>query len=75
MAVLRASVERARAARAESVAIADASAERATPRRAAQDPTGAVTTPKRAKARAQPASKKARTKKTPARKAKSGSKA
>ena len=75
MAVLRASVERARAARAESVAIADASPERATPRRAAQDPTGAVTTPKRAKARAQPASKKARTKKAPARKAKSGSKA
>jgi DNA end-binding protein Ku len=74
MAVLRASVERARAARAESVAIADAPTEPATPRRAAHDPTGAATTPKRAKARAQPAPNKARTKKTPARKAKSGSK-
>jgi DNA end-binding protein Ku len=75
MTVLRASVERARAARAESAAIADAPPERATPRRVAHDPTGAATTPKRAKARAQPAPKKARTKKTPARKAKSGSKA
>src|SRR4051794_37170562 len=74
MAVLRASVERARAVRAESVAIADAPPEPAT-RRAAHDPTGAATTPKRAKARAQPAPKKGRTKKTPARKMNSGSKA
>jgi DNA end-binding protein Ku len=54
MAVLRASVERARAARVEAVATADAPQERA-------------------KARAQPASKKAR-KKPPARKAKLGHK-
>jgi len=74
MAVLRASVERARAARAESPSDADAPSERATPRRPAHDPTGVATTPKRAKARAQPAPKKARTKKTPARKVKSDSK-
>jgi DNA end-binding protein Ku len=74
MAVLRASVERAQAARADSVAVADAPPEPALPRRAAHDPTGAAT-PKRAKAPTQPASKKARTKKTPARKVKSGSKA
>jgi len=75
MAVLRASVDRARAARAESAAMADAPPEQATPRRAAHDPTGATTTPKRAKARAEPAPKKARTKKTPARKVNSASKA
>ncbi|MEV6491581.1 Ku protein [Actinoplanes sp. NPDC051633] len=72
--VLRASVERARAARAESRPSADAPPERATPSRPAHDPTGAATAPKRAKARAQPAPKKARTKKAPARKAKSDSK-
>jgi DNA end-binding protein Ku len=75
MAVLRASVERARAAHAESVAIADAPPQSATARRATHDPTGTATPPKRAKARAQPAPAKARTKKTPARKVKSGSKA
>jgi DNA end-binding protein Ku len=73
--VLRASVERARAARAESPSSADAPPEPATPRRPAHDPTGAAPAPKRAKARAQPAPKKARTKKAPARKAKSDSKA
>jgi DNA end-binding protein Ku len=75
MAVLRASVERARAARAGSVAIADAPPQRATARRATHDPTGTATPPKRAKARAQSAPTKARTKKTPAQKVKSGSKA
>jgi DNA end-binding protein Ku len=74
MSVLRASVERARAARAEPEASADAPPERATPRRPAHDPTDAAATPKRAKARAQPAMKKSRTKKTPARKVKSDSK-
>jgi DNA end-binding protein Ku len=74
MAVLRASVERARAVRAETVATADAPQERATPRKVAQDTTSAATAPKRAKARDQPAPKKAR-KKTPAGKAKLGSKA
>jgi len=74
MAVLRASVERIRAARAEAVATADAGQERATPRKAAQDITSADSTPKQAKARAQPAPKKAR-KKTPARKPKLRSKA
>jgi DNA end-binding protein Ku len=73
--VLRASVERAQAARAEFRSSADAPPERAEPRRPAHDPTGAAITPKRAKARAQPAPKKARTRKTPARKSKSGSKA
>jgi DNA end-binding protein Ku len=75
MAVLRASVERARAARADSQAIADAPPETATSRRVTHDPTGAATTPKRAKTGDRPVSKKARTKKTPARKVKSGSKA
>jgi DNA end-binding protein Ku len=75
MAVLRASVERARAARAESVAVADAPPQPATARRAAHERTGGATAAKRAKAPAQPAPKKARTKKTPARKVKSGSKA
>jgi DNA end-binding protein Ku len=75
MAVLRASVERAQAARADSVAIADTPPQPATARRAKHDPTGTATPPKRAKARAQSAPTKARTKKTPARKVKSGSKA
>ncbi len=74
MTVLRASVERARAARAEPVATADAPPERVAPRKVAPDTTSAATAPKRAK-RAQPAPKKARTKKTPARKAKVGNKA
>jgi DNA end-binding protein Ku len=63
MAVLRASVERARAVRAESVAFADAP-----PQPAAGRP------PKRAKDRVQSAPTKARTKKTPAGKVKSGTK-
>jgi DNA end-binding protein Ku len=75
MAVLRASVERARAARAESAAVAGAPPDPANPRRVAHDAEDAATTGKRAKAHAQPASKKARTKKTPARKVKSAGKA
>ena len=75
MAVLRASVERARTARAETVATVDAPQERATARTMAGDTTSAATAPKRAKARAQPAPKRARSKKTPARKAKVDSKA
>jgi DNA end-binding protein Ku len=75
MAVLRASVERARAARTESVAIAGAPPQPATARRATHDPTGTATPAKRVKARAQSEPTKARTKKTPARKVKSGSKA
>jgi len=75
MAVLRASVERARSARAGSVAIADARPQPATARRATHDSTGTAIPSKRAKARAEPAPTKARTKKTPARKVKSGSKA
>ena len=71
MAVLRASVERARAARAGSMAVAEAPPE---PRRVAHD-ADTATTGKRAKAHAQPASKKARTKKTPARKVKPAAKA
>jgi DNA end-binding protein Ku len=75
MAVLRASVERARSARAGSVAIADARPQPPTARRATHDSTGTAIPSKRAKARAEPAPTKARTKKTPARKVKSGSKA
>jgi hypothetical protein len=75
MAVLRASVERARAARAEPVVVADAPPQRATARRTTHDPTGTATAAKRAKARAESAPTKVRTKKTPERKVKSGSKA
>jgi DNA end-binding protein Ku len=67
MAALRASVERARKARADSAAPADGPPEPATARRiAAKDSTGST---------AGHAPKKARTKKAPARKAKSSSKA
>ncbi|HET6530596.1 MAG TPA: Ku protein [Actinoplanes sp.] len=67
MAALRASVERARAARADSAAPAGGPPERAAARRvAAKDSTGSAQGH---------APKKARTKKAPARKAKSGSKA
>jgi DNA end-binding protein Ku len=75
MAVLRASVERARATRAESVPVAEAPPDGATPRRVAHDPTDVAITAKRAKAGAQPAPKKARKKKPPARKVKSAGKA
>jgi DNA end-binding protein Ku len=74
MAVLRASVERARAARADSEVTADAAPERATPRTAVPGATSAGPASKRAKPRAQPAPRKAHTKKASARKAKPGSK-
>jgi DNA end-binding protein Ku len=75
MTVLRASVERARAVRAGTVATEDAPQERATPREVAPDTTSAASAPESASAHAQPAPKKARTKKPETRKAKSRSKA
>jgi DNA end-binding protein Ku len=74
MTVLRASVERARAARAGTGAVEHAPQERATPSEVAQETTGAAA-PEWASAHARPAPKKARTKKPGARKGKSGSKA
>jgi DNA end-binding protein Ku len=75
MTALRASVERARAARAGSAPTTDTPRKPPAPRTVAAATTTAAAAPKRAKGRAQPAPKKSHGKKAPARKAKSGSKA
>ena len=71
MTALRASVERARAARAGSAETAKPPRKRTTSRKAT--PANAAGTPKRAQARAQPTPTKAPARKGPARKPKSGS--
>jgi DNA end-binding protein Ku len=73
MAALRASVERARAVRAESEGTTDAARKRGTPRKTPPATTSAAPAAKRTRGRAQPAPKKADGRKSPARKSKSGS--
>jgi DNA end-binding protein Ku len=73
MTALRASVERARAARADSAGSADTTERRAAPRRVTPATTGTAAAAKRAKTRAEPATKKAPGKKARARKPKTGS--
>jgi DNA end-binding protein Ku len=73
MAALRASVERARAARAGSAETAKGPRKRAASRKATPAITNAAGAPTRAKARAQPAPAKAPARKAPTRKPKSGS--